>query len=541
MGKSNLIITIIIILIIIGISYYILFMYSNKITVSFNTNSEIKLSGMEIKKGENINLPTLDREGYSFVGWYLGDQKIDSSYKFDENTVISAKWEKIAATFIVTFDSNGGSNVASQSINEGEKATKPTDPTNVNVDYTFKEWQLDGKTYDFNTPVTANIILRAVWEECGKIAPGSATKTIKFNTNGGNVITNMNICVTCTPETIVLPRPSKSGYFFKGWYADSTLKTKVYGIENDIKNANWVKVSCSNSETTLYAKWQKEDDCPLIDGGASKIVKFNTNGGNTIEDLKICITCAPEKVVLPTPTQIRYTFEGWYADPDFKTKVSGDINDINGATWTKVACYTYETTIYAKWETLTKAAKPLIYLYPEKEMNVTVTLGNTNLLTTVYPKYNNEWNVKAYPNGKLIDNNTERELYGLYWEGKNYFGKVTNEGFVIKGEDTAKFLEEKLEILGLTERESEEFIIYWLPQMEHNTYNYIRFATMEEINNYMPLIINPKPDTIIRVMMEYTPLDKKIKVKEQKLNQVTRKGFTAVEWGGSLITQNNVK
>ena len=180
--------------------------------------------------------------------------------------------------------------------------------------------------------------------------------------------------------------------------------------------------------------------------------------------------------------------------------------------------------------------KPLIYLYPVKETDVKVKLSNSNLITTSYPKYVNGWDVKAYPNGKLIDNSTSRELYGLYWEGSNYNAKVSDTGFVVKGEDTIKFLEEKLELLGLNERESNEFIIYWLPKLEHNNYNYIRFEDLDVINNYMPLEVTPNPDSIIRVYMNYKPLDKYIEVKEQKINKPTRKGFTLVEWGGSEIT-----
>ena len=179
--------------------------------------------------------------------------------------------------------------------------------------------------------------------------------------------------------------------------------------------------------------------------------------------------------------------------------------------------------------------KPLIYLYPTSEMNVNVQLGNINYITHTYPKYNNDWNVYAYPNGKLIDNKTGRELYGLYWEGDHHKVDVTDEGFVVKGEDTATFLEEKLSLLGLTEREADEFIIYWLPKMENNNYNYIRFETLDEINNYMPLNITPKPDTVIRVLMDYKPLNEKIDVKEQKLITPVRYGFTVVEWGGSII------
>ena len=72
-----------------------------------------------------------------------------------------------------------------------------------------------------------------------------------------------------------------------------------------------------------------------------------------------------------------------------------------------------------------------------------------------------------------------------------------------------------------------------VPKLESNKYNYIRFMTREEIDNNMELDINPKPDTLIRVMMEYKGLDKKIKVKDQKLPQVERTGYTVVEWGGT--------
>lgn len=179
--------------------------------------------------------------------------------------------------------------------------------------------------------------------------------------------------------------------------------------------------------------------------------------------------------------------------------------------------------------------KPIIYLYPENETNVTVKLGNEKILTSTYPKYEDKWMVTAYPNGNLVDLKTGRNLYSLYWEGKNYNSTVTDEGFIVNGSDTISFLEEKLKALGLNERESEEFIIYWLPRMEHNKYNYIRFASIDEINSIMPLYVDPNPDTIIRVLMVFKPLNQKINVKEQKFTTPERKGFTLVEWGGTEI------
>ena len=179
--------------------------------------------------------------------------------------------------------------------------------------------------------------------------------------------------------------------------------------------------------------------------------------------------------------------------------------------------------------------KPIIYLYPEKEMNIEVKLPNKEYITVSYPKYVNGWNVKAYPDGTLIDNNTGRELYSLYYEAKYNIKPNMNEGFIVKGEDTISFLEEKLEILGLNEKEAEEFIVYWLPKLEVNKYNYIYFASIDEINEKMPLELSETPDSLIRILMMYKPLDKRININEQELTTATRSGFTVVEWGGTLI------
>ena len=128
-----------------------------------------------------------------------------------------------------------------------------------------------------------------------------------------------------------------------------------------------------------------------------------------------------------------------------------------------------------------------------------------------------------------------KKLYSLYWEGLNTTKPNYKEGFIVKGEEVATFLEEKLEILGLNEREKEEFIIYWLPLMEKNRYNYVRFETIDEIKENMDLIINPKPDTLIRINMEFKPLLFPIDVEIQKLEKVERKGYTVVEWGGTKL------
>ncbi len=178
--------------------------------------------------------------------------------------------------------------------------------------------------------------------------------------------------------------------------------------------------------------------------------------------------------------------------------------------------------------------KPILYLYPTERTNINVKVGYPDRLTVSYPRYKeNGWNVLAEPNGTLTDLTTNRELYCLYYEANNVMdSNIYKDGFIVKGEDSAEFLEEKLKILGLNEREAEEFIIYWLPKLESNKYNYIRFAEEEYINKNMPLDIQPKPDTIIRVLMEFKGIDKPFDIEEQKLNSPTREGYVVVEWGG---------
>lgn len=196
--------------------------------------------------------------------------------------------------------------------------------------------------------------------------------------------------------------------------------------------------------------------------------------------------------------------------------------------------------------------KPIIYLYPTEETAVNVRLSKPELLTTTYPKYDSDtgWNVVAKPNGdltyisksKLDSSSNGKRLYSLYWEGKNKPASIKKDGYVVKGSDTASFLEDKLARLGLSDREAEEFIIYWLPKLEHNDFNYIRFETKDEINSYMPLDISPKPDTIIRVAMDWKKLGNdearqiRQNIREQQLPATpARTGFTVVEWGGSEI------
>lgn len=181
-------------------------------------------------------------------------------------------------------------------------------------------------------------------------------------------------------------------------------------------------------------------------------------------------------------------------------------------------------------------AKPVIYLYPTKEQEVRIKLSYHGELTTSYPTYDQSikgWKVTAYPDGHLI-NEADRQTYSyLFWEGSgDNMKRDFSTGFVVAGKDTAAFLQKTLGQLGLTPKEYNEFIVYWLPKMESNPYNLIHFAG-QEYTDTAPLEITPKPDSMLRVFMEYKPLTAKIDLPPQKITPFERKGFAVIEWGGS--------
>lgn len=186
------------------------------------------------------------------------------------------------------------------------------------------------------------------------------------------------------------------------------------------------------------------------------------------------------------------------------------------------------------------ADKPVIYLYPEQEADVHVELELTEAdLSTTYPKYNNGWDVVAYPDGTLLNKADGTHHKYLFWDAVNCRTRFDlSKGFCVAGSDTESFLKEKLTYMGLTEQEMNEFIVYWLPRMEHNAYNLISFQG-EAYTNSAKLIITPTPDSECRIFMTYVPLENAVDIDPQELSTFERNGFTVVEWGGAEIKTGN--
>ena len=183
---------------------------------------------------------------------------------------------------------------------------------------------------------------------------------------------------------------------------------------------------------------------------------------------------------------------------------------------------------------------PIIYLYDEQEREATVKLDLNGELTCTYPKYNEEtgWIVKTSADGVLTDANGRRYEY-LYWEADLNTVPDFSKGFCVRGEDSAAFLEKALSDLGLTDTEANAFIMYWLPQLEENLFNIVRFQT-ETYENAAKLNVDPVPDTVVRVNMVFYGSDEYVEMEEQDLTSMNpsvteREGFVLVEWGGGKL------
>ena len=261
--------------------------------------------------------------------------------------------------------------------------------------------------------------------------------------------------------------------------------------------------------------------------------KYNTNIFSSIIITEIYSNCFFAETVIPMPYTIKLngtlsedwcvgdqvicTYENTYYDAE-NNKVECDFLTVEASDWKPDPNVDY---------------KPVIYLYPEEKTEVYVTLDYNGRLTCTYPSYDNGWKVTAQPDGTLTDENGQTYNY-LYWEGETNTQYDFSEGFCVKGEDTAAFLEYALAELGLNRREANEFIVFWLPMMQNNEYNVISFQG-DVYTDSAKLDIDPAPDTLIRVFMAWQASEIYVNIPEQELDAPEREGFTVVEWGGTKV------
>lgn len=208
---------------------------------------------------------------------------------------------------------------------------------------------------------------------------------------------------------------------------------------------------------------------------------------------------------------------------------------------TKKGCRTIVDVYFNAARNDVMVKKPVIYLYSTDTIDVSIKLNTKEQPSFLYPQYNNEWKVKATPNGDLL---TDKAIYPyLFWEGNIPLQTSdinTNEGFLVSKENMISFFEDKLNEMGLTQKEKTDFITFWCPQMNEHKSNFIHFIFNTEIDKYAKLDINPQPQNIFRVYMIWAPINEitfNRVFKEQTIPKVKRDGLTVIEWGGSQIPE----
>ena len=231
----------------------------NQYTITFDTNGGSEIDSITQDYGTKITAPAdPTRKGYTFKGW---DKEIPETMPAD-NITVKAQWE--INQYTITFDTNGGSEIAPITQDYGTEITAPDNPTRKG--YTFKGWDKEIP----ETMPAENMTVKAQWE--------INQYTITFDTNGGSEIAP--ITQDYGTEITAPDNPTRKGYTFKGW--DKEIP-KTMPAENITVKAQW--------EINKYT------------------ITFDTNGGSEIapitQDYGTKIT-APDN-----PTRKGYTFKGW--------------------------------------------------------------------------------------------------------------------------------------------------------------------------------------------------------------------------------------
>ena len=198
--------------------------------VSFDSDGGSKVDKQRVIENEKAKAPKEPtREGYKFLGWYLNDKAYDFKTKVTSDLILKAKWEKIIQ-WTVTFDKNNGSSNETKVVNNGEKVTKPTNPTKSG--YKFVAWLYNNEPFDFNTPITKDMTLTANYAQLEQW-------TVTFDSNGGSSVTSQKVYdgSKATKPT----NPTRTDYDFVKW----TLNGNEYKFDTAV-----------TKDITLVAEWK---------------------------------------------------------------------------------------------------------------------------------------------------------------------------------------------------------------------------------------------------------------------------------------------
>lgn len=256
----------------------------------------------------------------------------------------------------------------------------------------------------------------------------------------------------------------------------------------------------------------------------SDLVQAGTSGGKPVYIPKDAANNA----------SVKLAYEGWYVADGEKPSLEGFLK------LKPVPVFFWEDAL-GRWvkyvdtdvQPMAECGKPVIYLYPTKTTAVSVKLPSFIDVTVSEPAYPAQgWKTVAEPNGRLTM--ADGKTYGsLYWEGNGVGYGTQKQGFMVKDGEQKTFLSGILPKYGLNAVEAKEFMDFWLPEMTGSPYYRVSFLT-DEWNKAAPLYVSPKPDTNIRIFMDWQKLSSPMSIDVPRIITPERNGFTLVEWGGLL-------
>ena len=291
----------------------------NEYIVTFDSKGGTSVARQIVTEGGLATRPANPtKSGYTFVEWQLNGNTYNFSTKVTSNITLVAVWKEVPKnSYVVTFDSKGGSVVKAQVVTEGGVATKPTNPTKSG--YTFVEWQFNGSTYNFSTKIYSDITLTAVWKAVPK-----NNYVVTFDSNGGTSVASQTVVeggVATKPTN-----PTRSGYTFVEW----RLNGVAYNFSTKV-----------TSNITLVAVWKAVPK-------NNYTVTFDSQGGTSVASQTVVEGGLATRPV--DPTRSGYTFVEWQLNGktyNFSTKVTSNIT--LKAVWEANKTRYYKLVKYSDW------------------------------------------------------------------------------------------------------------------------------------------------------------------------------------------------
>ena len=251
--------------------------YEERFTIKFDTNGGNEIKEVYVYKNEKLKEPIIPvKDNNIFVEWQLNGIKYDFDTNVTSDFTLTAVWQEVKDSCVVTFDTKGGNVMSPILVEKNDKITQPINPTKNG--YEFVEWQLDGQKYDFNTSITSDITLTAIWKEKKQLQ-------VTFENNG--VLISSQKVYEGEKITNIPNLPSKTGYEFVEWQ----LNGQKYNFDSKV-----------TTDITLKAVWKKIEEF---------LVTFKADG--TVVDSKVVYSGDKLGTLPKAPSKDGYTFKGWYS------------------------------------------------------------------------------------------------------------------------------------------------------------------------------------------------------------------------------------